>query len=150
MIFIGSVILCVFLSILCYTTFDRTMRFSKVSYKHFSLKAQRIVDSLIGIVFIVPLVVVRLVNPDAEKEYWYILIAAVLTSFLFTLTLEIIGRKTVKSKQIQEKIIELKLENSNDLLMIKKELKSWYDISASIKEIESALKHIQETKNVID
>ena len=45
---------------------------------------------------------------------------------------------------MKEKIIELKLQNSNDYDLIKKELKSQYDISASVKEIENAIRKIQE------
>ena len=55
-----------------------------------------------------------------------------------------LSQLAIKREKVKEKIIELKLQNSNDYDLIKKELKSQYDISASVKEIENAIRKIQE------
>ncbi len=148
MIFIGAIVLCIFLSLLSYTSFDRVLMFAKVDYKRFPIKVQRLIDALIGVLFIIPIIIVRIINPQAKTEYWYIVFAAFLTSFMFTLTLDIVGRKINKTKAAKEKIIELKLSNSTDLQYIQKELKSWYDISISTKQIEKILEQIKNEKNL--
>lgn len=144
MIFIVFVVISIVLSLFNYAVFDRTMFLAKVNYKKFSFEAQRLVDASIGIVFIIPMIIVRIVNPEAEKEYLYIFIAAVLTSFMFTVILEVVGRRVIKLNSIKKKIIELNLANSSDYMHIQQELKSWYYISASVKQIQKAQQQIQE------
>lgn len=143
--FFIAIVVCSSLSILGYFQFDWVMRLAKVNFKHFSLKAQRIVLTCLGSVAIIPIIILRAVSPTIEDTYYlYAVIAnlAVLTIYIFTV--RGISQLAIKREKVKEKIIELKLQNSNDYDLIKKELKSQYDISASVKEIENAIRKIQE------
>lgn len=146
MVFIWAIVACVLLSILTYSSFDRVLIFAKVDYKRFPIKVQQLINTIIGVLFIIPIIIVRITNPQAQTEYWYIIFAALLTTSMFTLTLDIVGRKINKTKAIKEKIIELKLSDNNDLQYIKNELKSWYDISISTKQIQKILEQMKNEK----
>lgn len=140
-----AIVFCSSLSILGYFQFDWVMRFAKVNFQHFPLKAQRIVLVCLGSVAIVPIIILRVVIPTIEDIYYfYAVIANLVVLTIYILIVRGISQLAIKREEVKEKIVELKLQDSNDYNLIKKELKSWYDISASAKEIKNAIRKIQE------
>ncbi len=149
MIFIVAVVLCICLSILNYFEFDWVMRFAKTNFKRYPIKVQRIVFSCLGSVAVIPIAILKIVNPATENIYYfYAVIANLVVLTIYILTMRGVSQQAIKIEEAKENIIELKLQNTDDLLLIKKELKSWYDISISTKQIEKILEKIQNEKNL--
>ncbi len=148
MIFYASIICSLVLSIIGYFGFDWMMRYSKVDFIKFPIKAQRLVCASIGIIFVIPIVLIRVIAPEIDDLYWYLLMAAGVMFIIYSSILSFVSRRVLKKREIKEKIITLGLENSTDILHIKNELKSWDDISISTKQIEKILEQIQNEKNL--
>lgn len=140
---IFPIAICIFLAIIHYLEFDWIMRCEKYNFKRYSLKAQRIVFSCLACIAIIPIVILKIVDPAADDTYYYNAVEAnVLVLIIYYLIIRGVSRQAIKKEETKKKIIELRLSNNNDLQYVKKELKSWYDISISTKQIEKISKQI--------
>lgn len=147
--FYVAILICVFLSVLNYLEFDWVMRFAKTNFKRYPLRIQRIVFACLGSIAIIPIVILKIINPATENiYYYYAVIANLVVLTIYILTVRSVSQQAINKAKAKEKIVELRLQNTDDLLLIKKELKSWYDISLSTKQIKKILEQIQHEKNL--
>jgi len=113
--FLIAIVICSSLSILGYFQFDWVMRFAKVNFKHFPLKAQRIVLACLGSVAIIPIIILRVVSPTIEDIYYfYAVIANLVVLTIYILTVRDISQLAIKREEMKEKIVKLKLQNSSE------------------------------------
>lgn len=142
MILYISIAICISLAIIDYLEFDWVMR-DAYNFKRYSLKAQRIVFSCLGCIAIIPMVIVKIVDPATDYMYCYYVLAANFAMLtVYMMIIRGVSEQATKKVEAKKKIIELRLSNNNDLQYVKKELKSWYDISISTKQIEKISKQI--------
>lgn len=140
---IFPIAICIFLAIMNYFEFDWIMRYSKYNFKRYSLKAQRIVFACLACIAIIPIVILKIVDPATDDMYYYNAVAGnAIILILYNVIISGVSRQAIKKEETKKKIIELRLSNNNDLQYVKKELKSWYDISISTKQIEKISKQI--------
>lgn len=142
MMFYISIAICISLAIIDYFEFDWVMRYSKYNFKRYSLKAQRIVFACLGCIAIIPMVIVKIVDPADYMFSFHAVIANLAILTVYMMIIRGVSQQAIKKVEAKKKIIELRLSNNNDLQYVKKELKSWYNISISTKQIEKISKQI--------
>ena len=144
---IFPIAICISLAIMNYFEFDWIMRYSKYNFKRYSLKAQRIVLSCLACIAIIPIVILKIVDPATDDMYYYNAVAGnAIILILYNVIISGVSRQAIKKEETKKKIIELGLSDNNDLQYIKNELKSWYDISISTKLIEKILEQMKNEK----